>query len=68
MTITNREITKTGPFIKTNKLLFINVEENQKAYFEKQNIKEIGDNKTFWKTVRPYFSDKDNISSKITLL
>ena len=30
-------------------------------------ITEIGDNKTFWKTVRPYFSDKYNKSSKITL-
>ena len=37
------------------------------AYFEKLNTKEIGDNKTFWKTVRSYFSDTDNKSSKITL-
>ena len=42
--------------------------KTKKAYFEKLNIKEIGDNKTFWKTVRPYFSDKDNKSSKITLV
>ena len=42
--------------------------KTKKAYFEKLNIKEIGDNKTFWETVRPYFSDKDNKSSKITLL
>ena len=34
--------------------------KTKKAYFEKLNLKEIGDNKTFWKTVRPYFSDKDN--------
>ena len=34
---------------------------------KKLNIKEIGDNKTFYKTVRPYLSDKDNKSSKITL-
>ena len=40
----------------------------KKAYFEKLNIKKTGDNKTFWKTVRPYFSDKDNKSSKITLV
>ena len=45
--------------------LFWNI---KKAYFEKLNIKETGDNKTFWKTVRPYFSDKDNKSSKITLV
>ena len=42
--------------------------KTKKAYFEKLNIKEIGDNKTFWKTVRPYFSDKDNKSSKATLV
>ena len=42
--------------------------KTKKAYFEKLNIKEIGDNKTFWETVRPYFSDKDNKSSKITLV
>ena len=42
--------------------------KTKKAYFERLNIKEIGDNKTFWKTVRPYFSDKDNKSSKITLV
>ena len=42
--------------------------KTKKAGFEKLNIKEIGDNKTFWKTVRPYFSDKDNKSSKITLV
>ena len=42
--------------------------KTKKAYFEKLNIKEIGDNKTFWKTTWPYFSDKDNKSSKITLV
>ena len=34
---------------KTKKLLFIAIEENQKSLFWKLNIKEIGDNKTFWK-------------------
>ena len=42
--------------------------KTKKAYFEKLNLKEIGDNKAFWKTVRPYFSDKDNKYSKITLV
>ena len=43
------------------------LKKTKEAYFAKLNIKEIGDNKTFSKTVRPYFSDKDNKSSKITL-
>ena len=38
-----------------------------KVYLEKLNIEVITDNKTFWKTARPYFSD-DNKSSKITLV
>ena len=42
--------------------------KTKKAYFEKLSIKEISDNKTFWKTIRPYFSDKNNKSSKITLV
>ena len=42
--------------------------KTKKDYFDKLNIKEIGDYKTFWKTVRPYFNDKGNKSSKITLV
>ena len=42
--------------------------KTKQAYFEKLNIREIGGNKTFWITVRPYCSDKDNKSSKITLV
>ena len=38
---------------KTKKLLFITIEENQKRLLWKLNIKEIGDDKTFWKTVWP---------------
>ena len=67
--ITEREITKIGPFIKKQRNYCLSLlRKTKKAYFEKLNIKEIGDNKTFWKTVRPYFSDKDNKSSKITLV
>ena len=42
--------------------------KTKKAYFEKLNIKEIGGNKTFWKTAWPSFSNKGNKSSKITPL
>ena len=41
---------------------------SQVALFVSSNLKEIGDNKRLWKTVPPYFSDKDNKSSKITLV
>ena len=39
-----------------------------KGYFQKLDIKETGDNKTFWKTVQPYFSDKGTKPSKTTLV
>ena len=38
------------------------------SYRQTLNIKQIDDNKTFWKTVLPYFSDKNNKSFKITLV
>ena len=69
ISITKREITKIGPFIKKQRNYCLSLlRKTKKAYFEKLNIKEIGYNKTFWKTVRPNFSDKDNKSSKITLV
>ena len=69
ISITKREITKIGPFIKKQRNYCLSLlRKTKKAYFEKLNIKEIGDHKTFWETVRPYFSDKDNKSSKITLV
>ena len=52
---------------KTKKYCLSLLRKTKKVYFEKLNIKEIGDNKTLWKTFRSYFSDKDNKSSKITL-
>ena len=39
-----------------------------KVRLEKLNIEVITDNKTFWKTARPYFSDEDNKSSRISLV
>ena len=53
---------------KTKKYCLSLLRKTKKVYFEKLNIKEIGDNKTLWKTFRSYFSDKDNKSSKITLV
>ena len=32
------------------------------------NIKQVSDNKLFWKSVKPFFSDKGSNSSKITLV
>ena len=52
------EITKSGPFIKKPRNYCVTLlRKIRKAYFEKLNIKEIGDNATLWRTARPYFSD-----------
>ena len=39
----------------------------KKEYFSKLNIKEISDNKKFWKIVKPFFSDKGLNSGKMLL-
>ena len=39
----------------------------KKDYFQKLNIKDLTDNKKFWKIVKPFFSNKDLNSNKLTL-
>ena len=34
------------------------VTEAKLDYFDKLNYKKVSDNKTFWKTVKPFFTDK----------
>ena len=41
--------------------------QNKKDYFETLDIKSVTDNKIFWKTVAPLFSNKSKASNKITL-
>ena len=41
--------------------------QNKKDYFETLDIKSVTDNKMFWKTVAPLFSNKSKASNKITL-
>ena len=42
--------------------------KTKKQYFVKLNLKDVADNKLFWKNVKPYFSDKCSNSTKIRLL
>ena len=42
--------------------------KEKKNYFNNIDLKRITDNKQFWKTIKPFFSDKHNISRKITLI
>ena len=39
----------------------------KKTFFRNLNINEIADNRTFWKTVKPFFTDKCKTSNNITL-
>ena len=40
----------------------------KREYFQNLNIKSINDNKTFWKTVKPFFSDKGNKDQRKIIL
>ena len=40
--------------------------QNKKDYFETLDMKSVTDNKMFWKTVAPLFSDKSKTINKIT--
>ena len=44
------------------------LKKDEKQYFAKLNVKDVADNKLFWKNVKPYFSDKGSNSTKITLV
>ena len=40
----------------------------KKAYYSNLNVKNIVDNKTFWKTGKSFFSDKSNNFENISLI
>jgi hypothetical protein len=40
----------------------------RKKYYTNLNLKKITDNKTFWKTVKPFFTDKGGSGGKIVLV
>ena len=40
----------------------------KKQYYKNSSVKNVIGNQTFWKTVKPYFSDKGSNSRQITLL
>ena len=42
--------------------------KSKKQYFSNINISDVTDNKSFWKSVKPYFSSKGQNSDKITLV
>ena len=42
--------------------------KTKKQYFAKLNVKDIANNKLFWKNVKPYFSNKGSNSTKVALV
>ena len=44
------------------------IRREKKNFFSNINTNDITDNKTFWKTVKPFFTDKIKAKSKITLM
>ena len=49
--------------------LFVSlIRQEKKNFFNNISTRDITDNKTFWKTVKPLFTDKIQTKSKITLI
>ena len=42
--------------------------KSKKPYFSNVNVIDMTDNKGFWKSVKPYFTNKGSNSNKITLV
>ena len=42
--------------------------KTKRNYFKNVKMQDIRDNKKFWKTIRPYFSDKGYNQTKITIV
>ena len=44
------------------------VRSAKKAHYSNLGIKDVNDNKNFWKIVKPFFSEKVNTNENITLV
>ena len=54
---------------KTQRNYCVNLlRKSKKQYFSNINVSDVTDNKSFWKSVKPYFSNKGSNSNKITLV
>ena len=69
----NKFLSRPNSFNENNYKKFRNyytslVRKEKKKFYSNLNIELLIDNKKFWKTVRPLFSDKHSTSKEITLL
>ena len=54
---------------KTQRNYCVNLlRKSKKQYFSHINISDVADNKSFWKSVKPYFSNKGSNTNKIALV
>ena len=53
--------------MKNKKRLKKTKKKTKKYYFSKVYAKLVSDNKNFWRTIKPYFTEKGNFSNKIIL-
>ena len=61
--------TKSFKYLKTTKLLFLSLlRKSKREYYHILDIKNITDNKTFLKTVKPFLLDKVTSTQKVTLI
>ena len=44
------------------------IRKEKKAYYSNLNIRDVTDNKTFWRKVKPLFSEKVNLQTKILIV
>ena len=60
---------KTGTAIKSKEISCLKLlRQTKEKYFNNINVKKVSDNKTFWKSVKPFFSNKGLNSSNILLV
>ena len=52
----------------TLKALCITLEKTKREFYGNINEKDVKDNKSFWKTVKPFFSEKAMTQNKLTLI
>ena len=60
---------KTWDSFKKQRNFCVNLlRKTKKEYFENTNVKDINDNKKFWKTIKPFFSNKGLNTNKLMII
>ena len=57
-----------GSFNKQHNLCVSLIRREKKNFFNDISTRDLRDNKTFWQTVKPLFTDKVQTKSKITVI